>query len=71
MYDASNHVPAGNPETGYLNCDRGATKTDILAARRLDALAVGLYVGSAMAPPCACPQICDDWRSFLAYAILF
>ena len=26
--------PAGNPETGYLNCDGGATKTDILAARR-------------------------------------
>lgn len=26
--------PAGNPETGYLNCDGGATKTEILAARR-------------------------------------
>lgn len=26
--------PAGNPETGYLNCDGGATKTDILQARR-------------------------------------
>jgi hypothetical protein len=26
--------PAGNPETGYLNCDAGATKTDILNARR-------------------------------------
>lgn len=26
--------PAGNPETGYLNCDGGATKTDILAAHR-------------------------------------
>jgi N-sulfoglucosamine sulfohydrolase len=26
--------PAGNPETGYLNCDGGATKTDILDARR-------------------------------------
>ncbi len=26
--------PAGNPETGYLNCDGGATKTDILEARR-------------------------------------
>jgi hypothetical protein len=56
-YDASNHVPAGNPENGYLNCDRGATKTDILAARRarLDALAVGLYVDSAMAPPLRLP----------------
>jgi hypothetical protein len=54
-YDAPNHVPAGNPETGYLNCDRGATKTDILAVRRLDALAVGLCVGSAMAPPLRLP----------------
>jgi len=26
--------PAGNPETGYLNCDGGATKTEILRARR-------------------------------------
>jgi N-sulfoglucosamine sulfohydrolase len=26
--------PAGNPETGYLNCDGGATKSDILDARR-------------------------------------
>lgn len=26
--------PAGNPETGYLNCDGGATKTDVLALRR-------------------------------------
>ncbi len=26
--------PAGNPETGYLNCDGGATKTEILQARR-------------------------------------
>jgi N-sulfoglucosamine sulfohydrolase len=26
--------PAGNPETGYLNCDAGATKTVILQARR-------------------------------------
>jgi arylsulfatase A-like enzyme len=26
--------PAGNPETGYLNCDGGATKTFILQARR-------------------------------------
>lgn len=26
--------PAGNPETGYLNCDGGATKTVILQARR-------------------------------------
>lgn len=29
--------PAGNPETGYLDCDGGATKTDILAAHRADA----------------------------------
>ncbi len=28
--------PAGNPETGYLNCDGGPTKTDILNARRRD-----------------------------------
>ncbi len=28
--------PAGNPETGYLNCDGGATKTEILKAHRLD-----------------------------------
>ena len=26
--------PAGNPETGYLNCDGGATKTAVLQARR-------------------------------------
>jgi len=26
--------PAGNPETGYLDCDAGATKTFILKARR-------------------------------------
>lgn len=26
--------PAGNPETGYLNCDASPTKTDILAKRR-------------------------------------
>src|SRR5262249_42906882 len=26
--------PAGNPETGYLNCDGGVTKTEILNARR-------------------------------------
>lgn len=26
--------PAGNPETGYLNCDGGAIKTDILKAHR-------------------------------------
>jgi arylsulfatase A-like enzyme len=25
--------PAGNPETGYLNCDGGATKTEVLKAR--------------------------------------
>lgn len=29
--------PAGNPETGYLDCDGGATKTAILEARRRDA----------------------------------
>ncbi len=28
--------PAGNPETGYLDCDGGATKTFILEARRKD-----------------------------------
>jgi N-sulfoglucosamine sulfohydrolase len=26
--------PVGNPETGYLNCDGGPTKTEILQARR-------------------------------------
>ncbi len=26
--------PSGNPETGYLNCDGGATKTQILSDRR-------------------------------------
>lgn len=30
--------PCGNPETGYLDCDGGATKTDILAAHRKDPL---------------------------------
>ena len=29
--------PAGNPETGYLDCDGGATKTFILDAHRKDA----------------------------------
>jgi hypothetical protein len=28
--------PAGNPETGYLDCDGGATKTHILEAHRID-----------------------------------
>ena len=28
--------PAGNPETGYLDCDAGATKTFILEAHRKD-----------------------------------
>lgn len=28
--------PAGNPETGYLNCDGSPTKTEILNARRYD-----------------------------------
>jgi arylsulfatase A-like enzyme len=32
-YEAS-RWPAGNPETGYLNCDAGATKTFILKAHR-------------------------------------
>ncbi len=30
----SSRWPAGNPETGYLDCDGGATKTHILAAGR-------------------------------------
>ncbi|MBG85487.1 MAG: heparan N-sulfatase [Verrucomicrobiales bacterium] len=30
----STRWPAGNPETGYLNCDGGATKTVLLNARR-------------------------------------
>ncbi len=28
--------PAGNPETGYLDCDGGATKTFVLEAHRVD-----------------------------------
>lgn len=28
--------PAGNPETGYLNCDGSPTKTELLNARRYD-----------------------------------
>jgi hypothetical protein len=31
---APDRWPSGNPETGYLDTDGGATKTDILAARR-------------------------------------
>ncbi len=31
---ATDRWPAGNPETGYLNCDGGATKTEILNMRR-------------------------------------
>ena len=31
---APDRWPAGNPETGYLNCDAGATKTEVLEARR-------------------------------------
>ncbi len=34
--DEPTRWPAGNPETGYLNCDGGATKTVILEARRKD-----------------------------------
>lgn len=30
----TNRWPAGNPETGYLNCDGSPTKTDILNLRR-------------------------------------
>ena len=33
----TNRWPAGNPETGYLNCDGGTTKTLILDAHRKDA----------------------------------
>jgi len=33
----TNRWPAGNPETGYLNCDGGATKTFILDAHRQNA----------------------------------
>ena len=33
---APDRWPAGNPETGYLDCDGGATKTHILAAHRRD-----------------------------------
>lgn len=32
----SERWPAGNPETGYLNSDGGATKTEVLEARRKD-----------------------------------
>ena len=28
--------PGGNPETGYLDCDGGATKTEVLSAHRLN-----------------------------------
>lgn len=31
-----NRWPAGNPETGYLNCDGSPTKTEILNARRYE-----------------------------------
>jgi arylsulfatase A-like enzyme len=31
---ATDRWPAGNPETGYLNCDGGATKTEVLQLRR-------------------------------------
>lgn len=34
-----NRWPAGNPETGYMNVDGGATKTEILKARRNPATA--------------------------------
>ncbi len=33
---APDRWPTGNPETGYLDCDAGATKTFILEARRKD-----------------------------------
>jgi hypothetical protein len=29
----SERWPSGNPETGYLNCDGGATKTEVLKLR--------------------------------------
>ncbi|MDV6028793.1 MAG: sulfatase [Phycisphaera sp. RhM] len=31
---ATDRWPGGNPETGYLNCDGGATKTEVLQLRR-------------------------------------
>ncbi|MCO8120697.1 sulfatase [Stieleria sp. TO1_6] len=31
---ATDRWPAGNPETGYLNCDGGPTKTEVLEMRR-------------------------------------
>jgi len=39
--------PAGNPETGYLNCDGGPTKTEVLQRRRdgLDTRAWALAFG--------------------------
>jgi arylsulfatase A-like enzyme len=46
--------PAGNPETGYLDCDGGATKSFILDAHRADpadihwALAFGLRPGEEL-----------------------
>ncbi|MCA9037260.1 MAG: sulfatase, partial [Planctomycetaceae bacterium] len=35
--------PAGNPETGYLNCDGSPTKTEILNARRYGADTAGRW----------------------------
>jgi len=39
----TNRWPAGNPETGYLNCDAGATKTDILNLRRANAAGTNVF----------------------------
>jgi len=39
----TNRWLGGNPETGYLNCDAGATKTDILNLRRANIVGTSVF----------------------------
>ena len=43
--------PGGNPETGYLDCDAGATKTFILDARRKNAADASWALCFGLRPP--------------------
>ncbi len=52
--------PAGNPETGYLNCDGSPTKTEVLETRNHPVLAF-LWAGSfGKRPPKEMYQVADD-----------
>lgn len=53
--------PAGNPETGYLNCDGSPTKTVLLNARRYDTdLAARWQMSFGLRPPVEMYRLTDD-----------